>query len=122
MRLVTEGQVSDDQSAAVMLAQLPLIRELITDCRYDSDRLTALQALLPARTALQAHSITPCIPSTRSRKQPIPHNPALYRQRIEIMPGRLKDWRCIAMRDDQCAHTFFAAIMLAAIVTHWFRQ
>ena len=33
------------------------------------------------------------------------------------MFGRLKDWRRIAMRYDRCAHTFLAAITLAAIVT-----
>jgi hypothetical protein len=28
----------------------------------------------------------------------------------------------IAMRYDRCAHTFFAAIVLAATVTFWLRQ
>jgi hypothetical protein len=28
------------------------------------------------------------------------------RHRIEIIFGRLKDWRRIAMRYDRCAHTF----------------
>ena len=34
----------------------------------------------------------------------------LYRQRrkIEIMFGRLKDWRRIAMRYDRCAHFLFS--------------
>jgi transposase len=47
---------------------------------------------------------------------PIPHEATLYsqRQRIEIMFGRLKDWRLIAMRYDHYAHTFFSAIALAA--------
>jgi len=42
--------------------------------------------------------------------------------RIEIMFGRLKDWRRIAMRHDRCAHTFFAAITLAATVIFWLGQ
>jgi transposase len=48
----------------------------------------------------------------------------LYRQRhrIEIMFGRLKDWRRIAMRYDRCAHTFFSAITLAATVIFWLGQ
>jgi transposase len=48
----------------------------------------------------------------------------LYRQRyrIEILFGRPKNWRRIAMRYDRCAHTFFSAITLAATVTFWLEQ
>jgi transposase len=55
---------------------------------------------------LHDRGIAPCIPSTRSRKRPVPHDVTLYRQRhrIEIMFGRLKDWRRVAMRYDRCAH------------------
>jgi transposase len=55
---------------------------------------------------------------------PIPHDATLYRQRhrIEIMFGRLKDWRRIAMRYDRCAHTFLSAITLAATVIFRFGQ
>lgn len=50
---------------------------------------------------------------------PIPHNTALYRQRhkIEIMFGKLKDWRRIHTRYDRCALTFLSAICIAATVT-----
>ena len=113
MLLLTEGQASDHRGAALLLPQLPAgARELIADRGYDSARF---------RDALTTRGITPCIPSTRSRKLPIPHDALLYRQRhrIEIMFGRLKDWRRIAMRYDRCAHTFFSAITLAAAVTFW---
>ena len=116
MLLLTEGQASDHRGAALMLPQFPDgTRELIADRGYDSARL---------RDALTTRGIAPCIPSTRSRKVPIPHNAVLYRQRhrIEIMFGRLKDWRRIAMRYDRCAHTFFSAITLAAAVTFWLTQ
>lgn len=114
--LLTEGQASDHRGAALMLEQLPEgARELIADRGYDSTKF---------RDALTARGITPCIPSTRSRKRPIPHDAALYKQRyrVEIMFGRLKDWRRIAMRYDRCAHTFFSAITLAATVTFWLGQ
>jgi transposase len=96
----------------LLLHELPPARELIADHGYDSGRF---------RAALAERGITPCIPSTRSRKVPIPHDATLYRQRhrIEIMFGRLKDWRRIAMRYDRCAHTFLAAITLAATVIFW---
>lgn len=63
----------------------------------------------------------PCIPSTPSRKRPIPYDAVRYRQRyrIEIMFDRLKDWRRIARRYDRCAHTIFSAITPAATVIFW---
>lgn len=116
MLLLTEGQASDHRGAAIMLPRLPAgARELIADRGYDSARF---------RDALATRGIAPCIPSTRSRKVPIPHDASLYRQRhrIEIMFGRLKDWRRIAMRYARCAQTFFSAITRAATVTFWLGQ
>lgn len=42
----------------------------------------------------------------------------LYRKRgrIEIMFGRFKGWRRLAVRYDRSAHTFFSAICIAAAV------
>ena len=112
MLLLTEGQMSDHRGAALMFPRLPPARDLIADRGYDSRHF---------RAALDARGTTPCIPSTRSRKVPIPHDAALYKQRhrIENMFGRLKDWRRVATRYDRAAHTFFSAITLAAIVTYW---
>ncbi|MGJ4860645.1 transposase [Labrys sp. La1] len=39
------------------------------------------------------------------------------RHKIEIMFGKLKDWRRIHTRYDRCAHTFLSAICIAATVT-----
>jgi len=102
--------MNDHRGAALLLPHLPPAREMIGDRGYDSG---------PYRAALIARGIQPCIPSSRSRKQPLPYNTSLYRQRhrIETMFGRLKDWRRIAMRYDRCAHTFFSAICIAATVT-----
>jgi transposase len=38
------------------------------------------------------------------------------RNRIEIMFGRLKDWRRVATRYDRCPTVFFSALALAATV------
>ena len=104
--------MSDHKGAAMMLPGLPPARELLADRGYDSNRF---------RAALLERGITPCIPSTRSRKVEIPLDKTLYRQRhrIENMFGRLKDWRRVATRYDRCAHTFFSAICIAAAVTFW---
>jgi transposase len=110
--MLSEGQMNDQKGAAILAPALPPARELIAERGYDSN---------PFRAALAARGIAACIPSKRNRRQPIPHDAALYRQRhrIENMFGRLKDWRRIAMRYDRCAETFFAAITLAAIVSFW---
>ena len=65
--------------------------------------------------------IKPCIPGRSSRDQPIKHDKRRYRRRhrIEMMFGRLKDWRRVATRYDRCAHTFMSAICIAAAVTFW---
>ena len=109
---MTEGQRSDHHGAALLLPILPPARELIGDRGYDSTWF---------RRALARRGIAPCIPSTRSRKQPLPCDRVLYRQRhrIENMFGRLKDWRRVATRYDRCAHTFFSAICIAATITFW---
>lgn len=92
-----------------MLDDLPEAKELLGDRGYDANWF---------RDALQDKGITPCIPSKRNRKEQIDYDKNLYKQRhkIEIMFGRLKDWRRIAMRYDRCAHTFFSAICIAASV------
>ena len=104
--------MSDHKGAALLLPALPRARELLGDRGYDSNRF---------RAALNERGITPCIPSTRSRKVALPYDKVLYRQRhrIENAFRRLKDWRRIAMRYDRCAHTFFSAICIAAAVTFW---
>lgn len=38
---------------------------------------------------------------------------------IEIMFGRMKDWRRVAPRYDRCPTAFFSAIVLAATVIFW---
>lgn len=113
--LLTEGQMSDHMGAALIEPALPSAKELVADRGYDSSRF---------RKELRERGIVPCIPSTRCRKVPIPHDRTLYRQRhrIENMFGRLKDWRRVATRYDRCAHTFFSAICIAAAVTFWLTQ
>jgi transposase len=113
--LLSPGQMSDYKGAAMMIDALPKARELIGDKGYDGDWF---------RQALIARGTVPCIPSKSNRKKPIPHDPVLYPQRhkVEIMFGRLKDWRRIHTRYDRCAHTFFSAIALAATVIFWLPQ
>jgi|SRR3546814_3324273 transposase len=110
--LLSEGQMSDYKGAALMIDALPKARVLLGDRGYDADWL---------RQALADRGIQPCTPAKTNRKHPVPHDQMLYRQRhkIEIMFGRLKDWRRIHTRYDRCAHTFMPAICIAAAVIFW---
>ena len=51
--------------------------------------------------------------------KPVKHDRRRYkrRNRIEIMFGRLKDWRRVATRYDRCPKVFLSAVALAATVT-----
>ena len=85
---------------------------LLADRGYDADWF---------RDALKDKGITPCIPGRKSRARPVKHDKRRYkrRNRIEIMFGRLKDWRRVATRYDRCPKVFLSAIALAATVLFW---
>ncbi|MFW2850735.1 IS5 family transposase [Sphingomonas sp. TX0543] len=109
---MTAGQVSDYIGAAALLDELPKAQWLLGDRGYDADWF---------RDALQEKGIKPCIPGRKSRNEPIKYDKRRYRRRnrIEIMFGRLKDWRRVATRYDRCPTAFFSAIALAATVIFW---
>jgi transposase len=113
--LLSEGQMNDYKGAALMLDALPRAKAMLGDKGYDAGWF---------RNALAERGIAACIPSKTNRKVTIDHDQKLYRQRhkIENMFGRLKDWRRIHTRYDRCAHTFFSAICIAAIVIFWINQ
>jgi len=73
------------------------------------------------REALIERGIKPCIPGRKSRDKPIKYDKRRYkrRNRIEIMFGRLKDWRRVANRCDRSPTVFLSAIALAATVLFW---
>ena len=70
------------------------------------------------RNALRDRGIRPCIPGRKSHGKAVGYDKRRYRRRyrIEIMFGRLKDWRLIATRDDRCAKPFLSAVALAATI------
>lgn len=91
------------------LTSYPKAQCLLGDRGYDANWF---------RDALQEKGIKSCIPGRKLRNEPIKFDKRRYRRRnpIEIMFGRLKDWRRIATLYDRCRTAFFAAIALAATV------
>ncbi|PAU90234.1 transposase, partial [Paracoccus salipaludis] len=73
------------------------------------------------RNALKDKGITPCIPGRKSRGRPVKYDTRRYkrRNRIEIMFGRLKDWRRVATCCDRCPKVFLSAVALAATIMFW---
>ena len=109
---MSAGQVSDYKGAAALLNSLPKADWLLADRGYDADWL---------RKALQDRGIKACIPDRKSRKKTVNYDKRRYkrRNRIEIMFGRLKDWRHVATRYERCPETGLSAIALAATVLFW---
>ena len=105
---VTAGQVSDYIGARALLSSLPDVDWLLGDRGYDADWF---------REALKDKGIRACIPGRKQRKKPVSYDKR--RNRIEIMFGRLKDWRRVATRYDRCPTVFLSAIALTATVIYW---
>ncbi len=110
--VLTADQVSDYTGAAALLGSLPAAEWIIADRDYDADWF---------RVALKDKWIHPCIPGRKSRGKVVRYDKRRYRRRnrIEIMFGRLNDWRRVATRYDRCAETFISAVVLAATVIFW---
>ncbi len=109
---ISDGQVSDYTGARALVNSLPLADWLLGDRGYDADWF---------REALNDRGIKSCIPGRKSRDKPVRFDKRRYkrRNRIEIMFGRLKDWRRVATRYDRCPKVFLSAIALAATVLFW---
>ena len=95
-----------------MLDALAKAQWLPGDRGYDADWF---------RDALEEKGITPCIPGRKSRNTAVKCDKRRYksRNRIEIMFGRLKDWRRVATRYDRCPNVFLSAVALGATVMFW---
>ena len=109
---MSAGQVSDYTGAAALLSSLPKAGWMLADRGYDAEWF---------REALKDKGIRVCIPGRKNRKKAVKYDKRRYkrRNRIEIMFGRLKDWRRIATRYDRCPKVFLSAIALAATVMFW---
>ena len=97
------GQISDYTGAAALLDSLPQADWFLADRGYDADWL---------RKTLQDREIAACIPGRKSRRKIVKYDKRRpkRRNRIEIMFGRLKDWRPVTMRYNKCPESSVAQI------------
>jgi transposase len=110
--LISPGNINDMTMAAALIEAAGPFDRLIADRGYDTN---AIRALIAHRGAEAV------IPTTLSRRSPIPYDRAAYRTRnlVERLWCRLKDWRRIATRYDKLAANFLSSALIAAALTYW---
>lgn len=89
--------------AAALLDDLLKAQWILVDRGYDAEWF---------RNALEQKGIKPCIPGRKCRSLSVKYDKRRYKRRncIEIMFGRLKDWRCVATHYNRCPTVFFSAL------------
>jgi transposase len=111
--MLSAGNINDMTMAAGLLEQASgRFDRLIADRGYDTNAI---------RSAIASQGAEVVIPSTTSRRAPIPYDRDAYKARnlIERLWCRLKDWRRIATRYDKLARNFLAAALIAATIIYW---
>jgi transposase len=110
--ILTAGQSGDILAAPALIDGFDT-EAVLADKAYDGNALRAIIAEAGAQAV---------IPSNRSRKTLIPHDPAIYkhRNRIERCFNKLKHFRRFATRYDRRALHFLSFIQLAATMI-WMR-
>lgn len=85
---------------------------VIADRGYDTNAI---------RSAIAGQGADVVIPSTISRRAPIPYDRKAYKARnlVERLWCRIKDWRRVATRYDKLARNFLAAALIAATLIYW---
>ena len=105
--MLTGGNIADISVADDMMKDVSGCY-VIEDKGYDSDK---------HRANLVSNNNIPVIPGRRNRKQPIIYDKSMYkiRKNIEILFGKIKENRRLAMRFDKADEAFLAFIALALI-------
>ena len=110
--LLSPGQLHDIKKAQALLEGMDA-KGVIADKGYDADHL---------RAAIAQRGMQAIIPSTRSRKTPLPYDRGVYRLRnqVERCFNKLKHFRRIATRFDRLDVHFLAFLHLASAII-WMR-
>ena len=86
------------------------IKALLADRGYDADAI---------RAEIAAAGVEAVIPAKSNRRIPIPHNREKYRWRnlVERLFSKLKNWRRIATRYDKTRESYLGFVALASILS-----
>ena len=110
--LLSAGNTNDITMAHALIEAAGTFQKLLADRGYDADHL---------RKRLSERNAEAVIPTTTSRKRPIPYDIVAYRQRntVERLWARLKDYRRVATRYDKLAANYLSGGLIAATVCYW---
>jgi transposase len=110
--ILTPGQAHESKQAETLIDGFDFDK-LLADKGFDSDRFRAVIAAAGAEAV---------IPSNGSRKEVIPHDENLYKERnlIERFFNRIKHFRRIATRYEKTALSFAAMLSLVGAMI-WLR-
>lgn len=106
--VLTPGQAHDVQGFGPLMRVIAdRIDALLADKGYDADAI---------RQQLADAEIEAVIPAKRNRRNPAPHDRVKYRwrNRIERMFSKLKNWRRVATRYDKTADSYIGFVGLAS--------
>ena len=110
--LLSAGNTNDITMAHALIEAAGTFQKLLADRGYDADHL---------RKRLSERNAEAVIPTTTSRRRPIPYDVIAYRQRnkVERLWARLKDYRRVATRYDKLAANYLSGVLIAATVCYW---
>ena len=106
--LYTAGQVHESTRAEALITGLPA-ENVIGDKAFDSDRF---------RAHLADRGATAVIPSNASRKQAIPYDRHVYKERhlVEVFINKIKHFRRVATRYDKTTPSYASFVAVAAFM------
>lgn len=92
-----------------MLMVADRIAALLADKGYDADAI---------REELARAGVEAVIPAKRNRRDPAPHDREKYRWRnqIERLFNKLKNWRRVATRHDKTADSYLGFVSIASVL------
>ena len=107
--MLTPGQAHDVQGFdPLFLMVADRIEALLADKGYDADAI---------RAEIEAAGVEAVIPTKSNRRIPIPHDREKYRWRnlVERMFSKLKNWRRGATRYDKIRESYLGFVALASV-------
>jgi transposase len=107
--VLTPGQTHDTQGFAPLFRMISdRIEAFLADKGYDADAI---------RQEIAEADIEAVIPAKSNRREPIPHDKAKYkwRNQIERLFNKLKNWRRIATRYDKTKESYLRFVAIAAV-------
>lgn len=107
--MLTPGQTHDVQGFGPLFRMIgERVEAFLADRGYDADAI---------REQIAAAGVEAVIPAKSNRRNPVPHDPTKYRWRnlVERLFNKLKNWRRVATRYDKTKESYLGFVALASV-------